>query len=220
MPLSPIAIELIARASISSRSWTSSLQALGVAVAEVEAPQPGDALLVARGDPVEVVLHPRREVVVDEPREVALEQLDDREGEERRHERAALLRHVAAVEDRAHDRRVGRRAADAALLERADERRLGVARRRRRRVALRLELAGLELLALRRAAAAGAPRRRAASLVAALLVGGRKPRNVITVPAVGELGVRPSRRRSERTETVSPRASAICEATVRLQISS
>ena len=42
----------------------------GLAVAEVEAPQPRDALLLAGGDPVEVVLHPRGEVVVDEPAEV------------------------------------------------------------------------------------------------------------------------------------------------------
>ena len=52
------------------------------AVAEVEAAQPVDPRLVAGGDPVEVVLHPRREVVVDEPAEVALEQLRDREGDE------------------------------------------------------------------------------------------------------------------------------------------
>ena len=40
--------------------------ALGAAVVEVA--QPVDALLVAGGDPVEVVLHLRGEVVVDEPR--------------------------------------------------------------------------------------------------------------------------------------------------------
>ena len=74
------------------------------------------------GDLVEVVLHPRRELVVDELREVLLEQLDDGEGEELRHERLALLAHVAAVEDRPHDRRVRRRTADAALLERLHER--------------------------------------------------------------------------------------------------
>ena len=91
----------------------------GVAVAEVEAPQPLDPLLLAGGDPVEVVLHRRGEAVVDEPLEVLLEQGDDREREERRHERRPLLEHVAAVEDRADDRRVGRRPADPELLERA-----------------------------------------------------------------------------------------------------
>src|SRR6185436_8636388 len=53
-----------------------------VAVAEVEAAQPLDAPLLARGDAVEVVLHARGELVVDEPAEVLLEQLDDGEREE------------------------------------------------------------------------------------------------------------------------------------------
>ena len=80
-----------------------------------------------------------REVVVDEVVEVLLEQADDGERGPRRHERLALLPDVAAVLDGLDDRRPRRRPADAELLEALDERRLGVAGRRRRRVALRLE---------------------------------------------------------------------------------
>ena len=68
-----------------------------------------------------------------------LEQADDGEGEEGRDERRAALEDVAAVEDRAEDRRVRGRPADAELLERPHERRFGVAGRRARLVALRLE---------------------------------------------------------------------------------
>ena len=117
------------------------LQALDpVATAEVEALQPLEPLLVARCDAVEVVLHAGGEVVVDELAEVLLEERNDGEGEERGNERRAALEDVAAVEDRAHDRRVRGGAADAALLERLHEAGLGVARRRRGRVARRLEL--------------------------------------------------------------------------------
>ena len=140
-----------------------------IAVAEVEAPEPLDALLVARRDPVEVVLEPGGEVVVDELGEVPLEQLRDREREERRDERRALLEDVAAVEDRAHDRRVRRRAADAAVLERLDEARLRVTRRRARLVALRLEGRRLERLPHRELRAGAAPRRPRVGLVAARL---------------------------------------------------
>jgi hypothetical protein len=118
------------------------------AVAEVEAAQPLDAVLVPGRDPVEVVLHPGGEVVVDEPAEVLLEQVDDREGEEGRDERRAPLEDVAAVEDRAEDRGVRGRAADAELLERPHEGRLGVAGGRARLVALRLERAQLYRVAL------------------------------------------------------------------------
>ena len=123
------------------------VEARVAAVAPVEARQPGNALFVARRDAVEVVLHARGELVVDEASVVLLEQLRDREGGERRHERRSLLEHVAAVEDRAHDRRVRRRPADAAVLERLHEARLGVAGGRARLVAVRPELGGLERLA-------------------------------------------------------------------------
>ena len=112
-----------------------------VAVAEVEAAEPFDAMLVPGRDPVEVVLHPRGEVVVDEPAEMLLEQGDDGEREERRYERRAALEDVAAVEDRAEDRGIRRRPADAELLERPHERRLGVAGRRARLMPLWLERA-------------------------------------------------------------------------------
>src|SRR5947207_11711147 len=78
-----------------------------------------------------------------------LEQRDDREREERRDERRSLLEDVAAVENRADDRRVRRRTADAEFLERAHERGLGVARRRVRLMSLRIELLELDCVALR-----------------------------------------------------------------------
>src|SRR3954452_2701622 len=138
----------LARINLAEASLDELLQA-GVAVgAEVEAAQPLVALLLAGGDLVEVVLHARGELVVDELREVLLEQVDDREREELRHERLALLPHVAAVEDRPHDRRVRRRPADAALLERLHERRLREAGGRRRRAALRLERGRVQRVAL------------------------------------------------------------------------
>ena len=94
----------------------------GVApVPEVEPRQPLDACLLAGGDAVEVVLHTRGEVEVDELLEVALEEVDHRERREGRDERGALLEDVAAVDDRREDRGVRRRAADAALLESSDE---------------------------------------------------------------------------------------------------
>src|SRR3954471_22146206 len=93
------------------------------AVPEVEAAEPFDTLLVARRDLVEIVLHRGGEVVVHQPAEVLLEQSNDREGEEGGHERGAPLEDVTAVEDRAEDRGIGGRAADAELLEGAHERR-------------------------------------------------------------------------------------------------
>ena len=139
------------------------------------------------------------EVVVDEPREVLLEQLHDREGEERRHERRALLEDVAAVLDRADDRGVRRRPPDPALLERAHERRLGVASGRRGRVAVR---------ARARVASSSSPsaRRRQAALVvvvrrlvvAALLVGGEEAAEGDHGAGGAELGVLARGRRRRR----------------------
>src|SRR5206468_3125132 len=88
------------------------------------------------------------EVVVDEPAEVLLEQAHDREGEKGRHEGRAPLEDVAAIEDGAEDRGVRGRSADTELLERPHERRFGVARRRARLVALWLERAELDRVAL------------------------------------------------------------------------
>src|SRR5207245_3772270 len=94
-------------------------------VPEVEAAQPLDAMLVAGRDAVQVVLHAGGEVVVDEPAEVLLEQSDDGEGEEGRDEGRAALEDVAAVEDRAEDRRVHRLTADPELLKHTNQHRLG-----------------------------------------------------------------------------------------------
>ena len=69
-----------------------------VAIAEVEASEPGDPLLVSGCDPVEIVLEPCGEVVVDQLVEVPFEKLRHREGNERRHERGSLLVDVAAVD--------------------------------------------------------------------------------------------------------------------------
>ncbi len=99
----------------------------GVLRAEVEPGQPRHPLGLAAGDVVERVLHLGRERVVDQLGEVQHEQVDDREGEERGHQRGALLEHVAPVQDRADDRRVGRRAADLPVFELLDQARLGVA---------------------------------------------------------------------------------------------
>jgi hypothetical protein len=79
---------------------------VALAAAEIEVAEPVDPLLLPGCDSVEIVLHLRRERVVDEPAEVLLEQARDGEGEERRHERGPALEHVAAVEDRADDRGV------------------------------------------------------------------------------------------------------------------
>ena len=109
---------------------------------EVEAAEPRLGLLGTGGDLVEVVLHLGGEGVVDEVGEVALHDVDHREGGERRHERRTLLPDVAAVLDGADDRCVGRRTPHAEFLEAFDERRLREATRRRRGVPLELERAG------------------------------------------------------------------------------
>ncbi len=124
---------------------------LGVAVAgvaEVEALQPLVLGPGAARDVVEVGVDRRGEVVVDERVEVLLEQPDDGERRPGRHQRLALLPHVAAVLDRLDDRRPRRRPTDAQLLEPLDERRLGVARRRRGGVPVRGDRGDRYLVAL------------------------------------------------------------------------
>ena len=105
-----------------------------LAVAEVEGVQPLFGFTLAARDRVERFFHHRGELVVDEVAEVALEQLHLGEGRPRGNERASLLEDVVAPEDRLDDRRVRRRATDAAFLELLDQAGLGVARRRLRRV--------------------------------------------------------------------------------------
>ena len=72
----------------------------------VEAPQPGDPVLLAGGDPVQVALHGGGEVVVDELGEVLLQQPGDGEGEPGRHQGLAAVVDVAAVGDGGHRGRV------------------------------------------------------------------------------------------------------------------
>ncbi len=79
---------------------------------------------------------------------MALQQRHHRERGERWDERGAALEHVATVDDRADDRRVGGRAPDAELLEPLHERRLGEARRRLGLVAVGGELACHQAVAL------------------------------------------------------------------------
>ena len=184
----------------------------------VELPEHLDALQVALGDLVEVLLHLGREVHVDDVGEVLDElvghDLADVVGEEP----AVLEPHVPAVLDRRDDRRVRRRPADAELLERLDEGRLREPRGRLREVLLGQELEerqgllGRELGEPALAVLVGA-------VVAALGVhaevpvedhrpAGRAQPVPRAVPAVASMS----------TPTWLKRASAICVATVRCQI--
>ncbi|MPM17748.1 hypothetical protein SDC9_64147 [bioreactor metagenome] len=107
--------------------------------APVEVVQHLEPLGLAAGDLVEVLLHLGGEGVVDQLGEVLLQQPGDGEGEPGRHQGGALLEHVVAAGDGPDDRRVRRRPADLELLELGDQRRLGVAGRRLRLVALGLD---------------------------------------------------------------------------------
>ena len=100
--------------------------------------------------------------------------------------------------------------------------RLGVARRRGRRVAVRLELARLDGVADLGACGSRRSSSSSARLVAARLVGGEEAAEGDHRAGRAELGVVAVRRSSapSRIDTVWPRASAICEAIVRFQISS
>ncbi len=166
-------------------------------------------------DQVEDLLQARGEVVVHERGEVLLHQAGHAERQERRDQRGALLAHVAAVDDRRDDRRVRRGPADAALLEVLDQRRLGVARRRGRGVALGAQLGAPQGVALAhrrqppvgRPTAALGPGLVVADLVRALLVGREEPgeqghrarRGELDVPAVRGAGTQPhSGRRQPR----------------------
>ncbi len=104
-------------------------------------------LLGADGDLVEGFFEPGGEPVVEQVAEV----LDESLGHDLAHllgvEAAVVEPHVAPVLYRRDDRRVGRRPADAALLELLDEARLAVARRRLGEVLLRIELLELEVVA-------------------------------------------------------------------------
>ena len=96
----------------------------------VEGAQQRHPRALAVGDLVELLLHPRGELDVDVGTEVLDEEVGHDLGDGLRVEPAFLDADVAAIGDRRDRRRVRRRPADAVLLERLDQRRLGEARRR------------------------------------------------------------------------------------------
>src|SRR2546430_1607482 len=105
-----------------------------------------DPLDFAVGDLVEVLLHPRGEARVHDVREVLAQEVGDDEADVLRHERAAFLADVLAIDERRDRRRVRRRPADAVLLERFHERRFGEARWRLREVLRCVEAKQLQSL--------------------------------------------------------------------------
>src|SRR2546426_1088222 len=108
----------------------------------------GDPLDLARGDTVEVLLHPNGEARVDDLREVLAQEIGDDEADVLGHEGSAFLSNIPAIHQRGDRRRVCRRPADAELLERLDERRFREARRRLREMLRGIEAEQLQGLAL------------------------------------------------------------------------
>ena len=115
---------------------------------EVEVRQPRHQLLGPAGDLIEIVFHPRREGVVDEVREMLLEQVDHRERLERRHESGALLPDVLTILDHLDRRGIGRGSANTEFLKPLDQRCLGEAGRWLGLVAMALDVAGRQRIAL------------------------------------------------------------------------
>ena len=74
----------------------------GGRIAEVELVQPRLEVLLALSDLVQLTLHGGRELIVDEVREVVLEQVHDGERPKRRNQRLSLLPHVATSVDGLH----------------------------------------------------------------------------------------------------------------------
>ena len=107
-----------------------------------------DIIQLARFDLVQLVLHVGGELVIGNRLELVNQQAGNAFAERRRTERLVLLGDVIAVDDGRDSRRIGGRTADAAFLHRADERCLGVASRRLRKVLGRLDLLGGQLIAL------------------------------------------------------------------------
>ena len=214
----PSAIGNVA-SSRASRLADQRLEPVDVAGAEVELGQLGVAVATAGRDLVEDVLHAGGELVGDLPREVLLQQPDHRERQPGGHQRGALLVDVAAVEDRADDRGVRRRAADLPLLQLTDQRGFGVARRRLGLVAGGPDRRGGHGVALGDRGQPGLPVVGVALVVAALDVGleeaveGDHPAGGENTASSPVLAVPPS-----RTVTERPSASFIWEATVRIQI--
>ena len=111
-----------------------------VAQRPVEGAQQRDPGALAAGDLVELLLHPCGELDIDVVAEVLDEQVGDDLGHQLGVEPSLLDADVAAIDDRRDRGRVRRRPADAVLLERLDERRLGEARRRLGEVLVRGDL--------------------------------------------------------------------------------
>ncbi len=97
---------------------------------------------------VELVLHPSGEGIVDQVGEVLLEEVDDRERLERRHQGGALLPHVLAIDDGLDGRRIGGRTPDTELFHALDQRCLGEAGRGLRVVTVRLDVPSRQGVAL------------------------------------------------------------------------
>ena len=129
--------------------------------------------------------------------------------------RRSIDRDVAAIDDRRDRRRVRRRTADAVLLERLDERRLGEARRRLREVLGRVGVADGRRPRPRRGRAGATPprrRRRRRGLRC------RRARSRRTSSAWRWRAARTARHRRSAL-VVSIRFSAICDASARCQMS-
>ena len=107
-----------------------------------------DIVQLARFDLVQLVLHVGGELVIGNRLELVNQQAGNAFAERRRTKRLVLLGDVIAVDDGRNGRRIGGRPADAAFLHRTDERCLGVASRRLRKVLGRLDLLSGQLVAL------------------------------------------------------------------------
>ena len=104
-------------------------------------------LFLAGGDAVQILFHVRCEPDVDDLREVLHQEIVDEDADLRGHQPASLdPLNIATVLDGRQDRRVGRRAPDAVLLQGTDQRGLGVARRRLGEVLLGEELQQIQTL--------------------------------------------------------------------------
>src|SRR6059036_546702 len=137
-----------------------------------------DPLPISLLDLVERVLHLRGELDIHDLWEEGLQEVGHLDAQLGRDERLPLATHVAAlIDDRAEDRRVRGRAADAELLESLDQRGLGVVRRRLREVLSGIEREEPQHLALLelRDGALGVVLHGPWLVLAALLVDGREP---------------------------------------------
>ena len=119
-----------------------------IAERRVERLQERDPGALAARDLVELLLHPGGEGEVHVVAEMLDQQVGHDPGDRLRVQTTLLDPDVAAIDDRRDRRRVGRRPADAVLLERLDQRRLGEARRRLGEVLGRRDLADIGAVAL------------------------------------------------------------------------